>query len=161
MKKTILIILAMMIGQVAHATEILKGRVVGVADGDTITVLGESRTRYRIRLGGVDAPEKSQDFGRKSKQSLSDMVYGKQVGVLWDKKDGYGRILGKVIMPWGDVNLAQIRAGMAWHYKRYASDQPVADRLLYAEEETNAKRLRKGLWADTNPTPPWDWRRRH
>lgn len=158
MKKVILIILAMMVGQAAVAANVLTGRVVKVADGDTITVLDASNTQHRVRLSGIDAPEKSQPFGTKSKQSLSDMVYGKDVSVLWDEKDHYGRTLGKVLMPWGDVNLAQIKAGMAWHYKRYMADQSIKDQLFYADEEMTAKRLRKGLWADKEPIPPWEWR---
>lgn len=159
MKRAILIVLAMMVGQVAYATNVLTGRVVGVADGDTITVLDGSNTTHRIRLTGIDAPESKMPWGQKSKQSLSGMVYGKEVSVLWDKTDGYERILGKVMMPWGDVNLAQIEAGMAWHYKHYMNQQPLNDRLAYAEKETTARQQRKGLWADSNPTPPWDWRR--
>jgi len=163
MKESIVVIItlmALMIGQAADAANVLIGRVVGVADGDTITVLDETKTQHRIRLVGIDAPEKNQAFGQKSKQSLSEMVYGKEVSVLWDKQDRYGRILGKVMMPWGDVNLAQVKAGMAWHYKRYAGDQSIKDRSAYDDEEMTARRLRKGLWADSDPTPPWDWRHR-
>lgn len=137
----------------------IDGRVVSVADGDTITVLDHSKKTHRIRLTGIDAPEKSQPFGQRSKQSLSDMVYGKRVEVIYGKRDHYGRILGKVVMPWGDVNLAQASAGMAWHYKRYARDQPASDRAAYANAETAAKREGRGLWADKNPAPPWAWRR--
>jgi len=160
MKRAIFFVLAMTVGQVVNADNVLKGRVVGVADGDTITVLDANRMQHRIRLSGIDAPEKKQPFGQKSKQSLSDMVYRKEVGVLWEKKDRYGRILGKVLTPAGDVNLAQIKAGMAWHYKRYMADQPIKDQLFYADEEVTAKRTRKGLWSDDDPTPPWEWRRR-
>lgn len=158
---SIFILLVMMIVQAVEAASVLQGRVVGVADGDTITVLDETKSQHRIRLGGIDAPEKKAPFGDKSKQSLSDMVYRQQVDVLWEKKDRYGRIIGKVMMPWGDVNRAQLKAGMAWHYKHYARDQSATDRLLYAEDEAQAKRLRKGLWSDGNPIPPWDWRRRN
>lgn len=87
------------------------------------------------------------------------MVYGKHVSVIFDKRDHYGRVLGKVITPSGDANLAQIRAGMAWHYKRYASEQARDDRAAYAKAEDEAKREGRGLWADKDPIPPWDWRR--
>lgn len=163
MKETIVVaitMLALMIGQAADAANVVTGRVVGVADGDTITVLDDTKTQHRIRLVGIDAPESGQPFGQASKQSLSKMVYGKEVSVLWEKQDRYGRILGKVVHPsWGDVNLAQVKAGMAWHYKRYMADQSAEDRMLYANEETSARQTRKGLWADNNPTPPWDWRK--
>lgn len=163
MKESIVVIItlmALMIGQAADAANVLIGRVVGVADGDTITVLDETKTQHRIRLVGIDAPEKSQPFGQASKQSLSTMVYGKDVSVLWEKKDQYGRILGKVMrLPWGDVNLVQVKTGMAWHYKRYMADQSREDQVAYATGEMTARQARIGLWADSGPTPPWDWRR--
>ena len=81
------------------------------------------------------------------------MVYGKRVSVDFDERDRYGRLIGTVMLPSGDVNLAQVRAGMAWHYKRYSSDQ------TYAKAEDDAKRGGRGLWSDKNPVPPWDWRR--
>ncbi len=160
MKKIIFAIAALFASHLAFAANALEGKVVGVADGDTITVLDASKNQHRIRLTGIDAPEKSQAFGEKSKQNLSKMVYGKQVAVLWDKKDRYDRILGKVLTDWGDVNLAQVEDGMAWHYKRYMNDQSMKDQLAYDDAERTARRLKKGLWADAVPTPPWDWRRR-
>lgn len=139
--------------------DVIRGRVVGVADGDTITVLDASNSQHRIRLQGIDAPESRQAFGSRSKQHLSDLVFDKQVGVEWEKKDQYGRTLGKVLAGGRDVNLEQVRAGMAWHYKHYQGDQSPADRRLYAEAEREAREARRGLWADPDPTPPWDFRR--
>jgi endonuclease YncB( thermonuclease family) len=152
------ILLTMLISHSAVA-EMLVGKVVGVSDGDTLTVLDAARMQHKIRLVGIDSPEKSQAHGQKSKQSLSAMVFGKDVRVEWSKTDRYDRILGKVLMPWGDVNLAQIQAGMAWHFKRYAADQDVEDRARYADEETIARQAGKGLWSDGNPVPPWEFRR--
>ncbi len=140
--------------------DVLQGRVVGVADGDTLTLLDESRQQHRVRLTGIDAPEKAMPFGERSKQSLSSMVYGKDVSVVWNKRDRYGRILGRVHGLGGDVNLAQIRAGMAWHYKHYAKDQPAAEREAYAQAENAARQAERGLWSDKNPVPPWEWRRK-
>ena len=137
----------------------LQGRVVGVADGDTITVLDASNTKHKIRLQGIDAPEKAQAFGQRSKQSLSDLVYNKQVTVDFQKKDKYGRTLGKVLLNGTDICLEQIKLGMAWHYKQYASDQPKEDRALYAQSELDAKSKLTGLWSDNSPTPPWQFRR--
>jgi endonuclease YncB( thermonuclease family) len=137
----------------------LQGRVVGVADGDTITVLDASNTKHKIRLQGIDAPEKVQAFGQRSKQSLSDLVYNKQVTVDFQKKDKYGRTLGKVLLNGTDICLEQIKLGMAWHYKQYASDQPKEDRALYAQSELDAKSKLTGLWSDKSPTPPWQFRR--
>ena len=97
----------------------LNGRVVGVADGDTVTVLDASRQQHKIRLMGIDAPEKRMPYGNRSKQSLSDLIFDRQVQVEYNKKDRYGRTVGKIIVDGVDANLAQIKAGMAWHYKQY------------------------------------------
>ena len=116
----------------------LQGKVVSVADGDTIKVLDATNTQHKIRLQGIDAPEKAQAFGQKSKQSLSQMVYNKQVVVEYQKKDKYGRTLGKVILNGTDVCLEQIKLGMACHYKQYKSDQTKEDRETYAQAELAA-----------------------
>lgn len=108
--------------------ETISGRVVGVADGDTITVLDAGNQQYKIRLSGIDAPEKNQPFGQTSKQSLSDQVFGRQVAVETGKVDKYGRNVGKVLVDGKDANLEQIKRGLAWHYKRFENEQPVDDR---------------------------------
>jgi endonuclease YncB( thermonuclease family) len=136
----------------------ITGYVVGVADGDTITVLDTDKVQHKIRLTGIDAPEKKQPFGNRSKQSLSDMVFNKTVTVETDKRDRYGRELGKVMDGSKDVNLEQVRAGMAWHYKAYERTQPIIDRQAYADAENEAKAAKRGLWVDSEPTPPWEWR---
>jgi endonuclease YncB( thermonuclease family) len=99
--------------------ETLTGRVVRITDGDTIVVLDSSKVQHKIRLTGIDAPERSQAFGTKSKQNLSDLVAGKSVVVDYSKYDRYQRILGKVLLNGEDVNLEQVEAGLAWHYKKY------------------------------------------
>ena len=137
----------------------IQGKVVSVADGDTITVLDATNTQHKIRLQGIDAPEKAQPFGQKSKQSLSQMVQSKQVTVEYQKKDKYGRTLGKVLHNGTDVCLEQIKLGMAWHYKQYASDQPKEDRALYDQTEQDARAKKAGLWIEKAPTPPWEFRR--
>lgn len=112
----------------AHA-ETLTGRTVGVSDGDTITVLDLTNTQHKIRLAGIDAPEKSQPFGQRSKESLSELVFGRTVTVETDKVDRYRRKVGKVRTPEGmDANLEQVRRGLAWHYKEYEQEQTEADR---------------------------------
>nr|WP_295078417.1 thermonuclease family protein [uncultured Roseateles sp.] len=138
----------------------LEGRVVGVADGDTITVLDQATQPHKIRLAGIDAPEKRQAFGQRAKQNLSDLVYGKNVSVVWRKKDRYGRIIGKVMVGQVDACLAQISQGMAWHYKQYEKDQPAAERRSYAAAEQQARQREVGLWHEEQPTAPWDFRRR-
>ena len=138
--------------------ETITGKVVGVSDGDTITVLDANRTQHKIRLAGIDAPEKAQPFGQRSKEHLSDLVFAKQVSVEFDKTDKYGRTVGKVLVDGVDVNLAQIKAGFAWHYKEYAKEQPAADRESYARAETTARSSTLGLWRDAKPMTPWEWR---
>jgi endonuclease YncB( thermonuclease family) len=136
----------------------IAGKVVGVADGDTITVLDCDRVQHKIRLAGIDAPEKKQPFGQRSKQFLSDLVFGKLVEVETEKRDQYRRQIGKVYVDGRDANLVMVAACLAWHYKESASEQSASDRLLYASAEDDARQMRRGLWGEPNATPPWDWR---
>jgi endonuclease YncB( thermonuclease family) len=140
-----------------HASTV-QGSVVGVTDGDTITVLDTSNTKHKIRLSGIDAPEKGQAFGQRSKQSLSNLVFSKSVTVQSSKRDRYGREIGKVLVNGLDVNLEQIRLGMAWHYKAYQREQSPQDRAEYSEAEQRARQVHTGLWQDPAPVPPWDFR---
>jgi endonuclease YncB( thermonuclease family) len=139
----------------------LQGKVVSVADGDTITVLDSQKTQHKIRLQGIDAPERAQAFGNKSKQSLHEMVHGKQVTVDYQKKDKYGRVVGKILLNNTDVCLEQLKRGMAWHYKQYANEQPKEDRETYSLAEQQAKTELKGLWKDKQPVPPWEFRKQN
>ena len=138
--------------------ETITGKVVGVMDGDTIEVLDATNTPRRIRLEGIDAPEKAQPFGARSKQHLSDQVFGKQVELQSNKTDKYGRTVGKVMVGGKDVNLEQVRSGFAWHYKEYQKEQSASDRVAYANAETSARDMKSGLWNDPKPMPPWEWR---
>jgi endonuclease YncB( thermonuclease family) len=138
---------------------IFDGRVVGVEDGDTITVLDSSNQNHRIRLQGIDAPERGQAFSTKSGQNLSQAVFDKVVTIEWSKRDRYRRIVGKVMLDGHDLCLQQIGAGMAWHYKYYQDEQTPEDRKLYSDAEDAARSARAGLWVDQNPIPPWDFRR--
>lgn len=130
----------------------LSGRVVGVTDGDTVTLLTEQKEQVKIRLNQIDAPEKSQAFGMKSKQSLSDLCFGKPATVESHGKDKYGRTIGALSCDGVDANEAQIKAGMAWVYRQYSHDA----HLIALEDEAKAKSI--GLWGDASPTPPWDFR---
>jgi len=138
--------------------ELLSGKVVSVSDGDTITVLDSAKTQYKIRLVGIDAPEKAQAFGQASKKSLSNLVFNKDVEISWEKRDRYQRILGKVLLNGQDVCLEQVKRGMAWHYKKYQRDQIPEDRAAYALAEKKAKDIRLGLWADEAPIEPSQFR---
>ncbi len=146
--------------------EVLTGRVVGVTDGDTITVLDADHQRHKIRLAGIDAPEHDQPFGQRSKQNLSAVVFGKKVAVSWRKKHR-GRLIGKVMVQPPDcsrcgltldASQAQLIAGMAWWYRQYAKDQSPQDLGAYEFSEQEAKAKRVGLWSDPDSVPPWEWR---
>ena len=140
-----------------HADTLL-GKVINVADGDTITVLDDTRTQHKIRLTGIDAPEKRQAFGNVSKQSLAEQVAGQSVEVEWVKVDKYGRKLGKVLVAGLDCNLVQVKRGLAWHFKRYQRDQSPSDQQSYAAAEIDARAAKLGLWRDADPMPPWEAR---
>ena len=126
MRLTLLLLLLLF--QVIACADILTGRVVRVTDGDTIVILDATNTQHKIQLQGIDSPERGQAFGTKSKEHLSDLVAGETVVVNYSKRDRYQRILGKVLLDDQDVNLEQIVAGMAWHYKKYQGEQTTDDR---------------------------------
>lgn len=130
------------------------GRVVRVADGDTISVLDRNNTQHKIRLHGIDTPERDQAHGRAAREALSGLVAGKTVGVVALGKDSYGRTDGIVYLDEKDINLAMVASGHAWWYRYYAPN----DRLLERTEQ-QAREGKRGLWADPDPVPPWDWRR--
>jgi endonuclease YncB( thermonuclease family) len=152
-------LLAALLFTAPSGADTLQGRVVAVTDGDTVKVLDASNTQWKIRLMGIDAPEKKQAFGIRSKSNLSDLVFGKTVTVEYSKKDKYGRTVGKILVNGVDANLEQIKAGMAWHYKKYAKEQPMADRETYAQAVEQARARQRGLWSEAEPVPPWDWRK--
>ena len=138
----------------------LVGKVVGISDGDTIKVLDSNKTEHKIRLMGIDAPEKSQAFGAASKQALSNYLYQREVTVEYKKKDRYQRILGKVVLDKQDICLTMISDGMAWHYKDYEKEQSKTDRDLYSQAELKARQAKIGLWQDANPVAPSTFRRK-
>ena len=115
--------------------------------------------QHKVRLAGIDAPERAQPFGQRSRESLEDLVAGRTVIVETHKKDRYGRYVGKVIVNSRDVNLEQIRRGMAWFYREYAHEQSAADRQSYDQAETDARSSHFGLWVEKAPIAPWDYRR--
>jgi endonuclease YncB( thermonuclease family) len=137
----------------------ITGKVVGVSDGDTITVLDAEKRQHKVGLDGIDAPESSQDYGSRAKQSLADLVFGKTVTVISSKKDRYGRTVGKVMLADGkDVNLEQIERGMAWFYRAYAKELSREDAKAYEQAEQAAREEKIGLWAGAKPIPPWELR---
>jgi endonuclease YncB( thermonuclease family) len=158
MKK--LVFLCLLFFTIFSFAEELIGKVIKVSDGDTITVLDSNNQKYKIRLKGIDAPESQQVYGDISTQSLSELVYDKEVIVTWDKKDKYYRILGKVIVDGRDVNYEQLKKGLAWYYKQYEKDLSDEDKKKYSEAEEWARNYTEGLWVDSNSIPPWEFRRR-
>jgi endonuclease YncB( thermonuclease family) len=129
-----------------------EAKVVAVSDGDTITVL-DGTTQVKVRLNGVDCPEKRQPFGARAKQLTSELAFGKTVTVRPFGKDRYGRVLGDVVLPDGRVlNEELVAAGMAWHYTRYSKDETLA-RL-----ERRAREARVGVWSEGRPVAPWEFR---
>lgn len=139
--------------------EVLNGYVVAIADGDTLTVLDTNKQQHKVRIAGIDAPERTQAFGDASKANLASLAFNKDVSVELSKLDQYQGLIGKVIIANQDVGLAQIKAGMAWWYRDYASEQSTQDQADYEQAEAMAKLRRFGLWRDKNPVPPWQWRR--
>jgi micrococcal nuclease len=133
----------------------ITGKVVGVADGDTITVL-EGSTQYKIRLYGIDTPERGQDFGNRAKQFTSSKVFGQQVQVTQKDKDRYGRVVGMVFVGNTCVNQVIVKAGLAWVYNQYCKDSVCSK---WRGLEKQARQSRIGLWSHPNPIPPWDYRR--
>jgi len=129
------------------------GKVVGIADGDTITVLRD-KEQVKVRLAEIDAPEKAQPFGNRSKQALSALVFGNQVLVVDQGQDRYKRTIGRVYQGGFDVSAELVKQGMAWVYRKYSKDKT----LLLLEDEAKSQRL--GLWLDVDPVPPWEWRRK-
>ena len=139
----------------------LNGKIVAIADGDTLTILDGTYTQHKIRITGIDAPEKKQDFGQRSKASLSALAFSQTATADCRKIDRYKRNLCVVSVGGRDVGLEQVRAGMAWHYKQYAKEQPAIERVAYERAENDAKAKHLGLWVDRNPVPPWEWRHKN
>lgn len=131
----------------------LEGKVVAITDGDTLTVLVGTE-QVKVRLDGIDAPERRQAFGTLAREKLGDLAAGKTVKVVTHGKDRYGRTIGRVIVAGQDASLAMIEAGLAWHYKAYSKDATLS------RAEADARKARKGLWADPEPVAPWEFRKR-
>lgn len=132
----------------------IQGKVIRVLDGDTIEVLQEKKP-IRIRLLNIDAPEKKQSFGAWSTNQLKNLIAGQTVTVTYTQNDRYGRVLGRVVTMNGtEANRYMVQSGAAWVYERYNTDNSLPDLQRVAQEQ------KRGLWADSNPVPPWEWRHR-
>lgn len=129
-----------------------EGKVVGITDGDTLTILVDRET-VKVRLDGIDAPERRQPFGDKAREKLGELTFGKAVTVHSKGKDRYGRTLGTVLAGGESVNLKMVEAGLAWHYKQYSKDATLS------RAEYDARKAGRGLWGEKNPVPPWEFRK--
>ncbi len=128
-------------------------KVIAIKDGDTIELLKDGKP-LRVRLLGVDAPEKNQDYGTVARQFTSDLCFNKVVNLIVDSQDRYGRTVGTIVLPDGrTLNNELVRNGYAWHYKAYSRDQTLA------QLETEARQNRRGLWEKPRPVAPWDFRK--
>lgn len=148
-----LIIAAFFLASIASAAEVLNGEVIGISDGDSLTVLVD-RKPIKVRLAEIDAPESNQPFGTRSRQSLAAICYRKMAQITWQTRDRYQRVIGQIQCAGVDANAYQVKSGMAWVFDRYAT----ANSPLY-DLQTEARTSRIGLWADAAPVAPWDWRR--
>ncbi|MEZ5476560.1 MAG: thermonuclease family protein [Thiolinea sp.] len=137
---------------------LIKAQVISIADADTLTVSGNDGKHYRIRLQGIDAPEKKQAYGKACRTQLQTLANHQTVQVEAYKHDRYGRIVAKVLLHGEDVALQLIRQGCGWHYVAYADEQSGSDRRAYARAERSARSQHQGLWQDKQPQPPWEYR---
>lgn len=172
----VFVILSLLFVTTASGQEVLSGRVVGVTDGDTLTVLDANNRQHEIRLFAIDSPETTchhrqpsiyndqcvehgQPFGKAAKRSLSELTYGRGVKVKLQPGESYGRKIGTVWVDSVDANLQQVARGYAWHYKRYAArGQTDIEFAQYSNTEKMARSQRYGLWADPSSVEPWDYR---
>lgn len=153
MQKILTIIAMACCVTLAQAQERVRCQVVGIADGDTLTCLTADKTQIKTRLARIDAPEKRQPFGQRSRENLAGMVFDREVELEMHATDRYGRAVATVWLGKQDVNLEQIRAGLAWVYLAYphtAED---------VKAEAKAKAAGAGLWQEAGAIPPWEWRR--
>jgi micrococcal nuclease len=131
----------------------LNGKVIKIVDGDTFDVLTDAQTTIRIRMNGIDCPERKQDYYQVCKDALSGYIFGKKVHLITHGKDRYTRTIADVFYKKENINLAMIKNGFAWHYKKYSSDPEMA------KAEINARAAKIGLWQMNNAIAPWNFRK--
>jgi endonuclease YncB( thermonuclease family) len=150
----LLLLISLTLATTALSNDLIAARVISVTDGDNLTVIGSDNKQVLIRLHGLDCPELAQSFGENAKEFTSNLCFGKIIMYRMIGIDRFDRTIAAVFLDDGkELNLEILKAGLAWHYERYAKRQDYAD----AEEE--ARKAGIGLWADAKPTPPWEWRK--
>lgn len=153
MRKALISVFLFIVIPVLCSAQRFSVKVVGISDGDTFTCINNDNLQLKIRIYGIDAPEKKQAFGNKSKEYLSSLIFGKTVIVNVQSQDSWGRHIAYVYTPDGDdVSLLMLTAGMAWHFVKY--DNTAA----YSNAELDARKMKRGLWYDKAPLAPWDFR---
>ena len=133
--------------------QLITAKCIGISDGDTIKVL-VGNEQVRIRLEGIDCPERGQPFGNNAKQLVGELCHNREIGYVENDRDRWGRVIATVYVDGNDLSLALLRNGLAWHYAKYNDDE------RYATAERSARARKVGLWSDGDPMPPWDWRKR-
>lgn len=152
MKQIFLLFIVAFLSTISQAQS-FSVRVVGISDGDTFTCINDDNLQLKIRINGIDAPEKKQAFGNKSKELLSSLIFGKRINIDVQSKDGYGRYIAYVYSPEGkDVALLMLHEGMAWHFTKYDNNK------VYSDAENVARKAKRGLWSESSPIAPWDFR---
>ncbi|WP_277201650.1 thermonuclease family protein [Victivallis vadensis] len=154
MRKLIAILFLLLAVVAQTRADTLRARVLWIHDGDTVSVAAPNGLWFKVRLWGVDAPELDQPGGRDSMMALIRLVGRKQVTVDIKDRDRYGRLVGVIIYRKKDINLEMLKLGQAWYYKQYAPKQK-----SYAEAEAEAREKRRGLWSESDPVAPWEWRK--
>lgn len=154
LRASLLAVLVVAVATADDAPMPLVGKVVKIADGDTLTLLDAEKVQHKVRLNGIDCPEKKQAFGTRAQQALAAHVFGKDVRVEWTTRARYKRILGDVYTGELWINRQLVLDGFAWHFKRYSKDKRLAD------AENEAREAKRGLWVDPEPVPPWEFRKR-
>lgn len=149
---------ALLLHPAAASAETLHGHIVGVHDGDSITLLDTGKRQHKVRLEGIDAPELAQPFGAAAKRNLSGLAFDREAAATCTKTDRYRRQVCLVKVDGVDLGLAQVRDGFAWFFRRYAAELPPDRRGVYEGAEADASSARRGLWGGGEPMPPWEWR---
>jgi endonuclease YncB( thermonuclease family) len=149
-----LLLFSLLLGCNQETSDAFDGKVVSIADGDTFTMLTPDNKQVKVRLHGIDCPERAQPFGNVARQKLSDLAFGQQVQIDEMDKDRYGRTVAIAYNENGVcINKQMLKEGLAWHYKEY-DDNPE-----WTAIEKQARQQKVGLWSQRNPTPPWNWRK--
>ncbi len=138
---------------IVHKNDLLSGKVIRIVDGDTFDILNDSGVTMRIRINGIDCPERKQDYYQVCKNALADLIFGKKVTLATHGTDRYKRTIGDVYCDGRNIGLLMIEKGLAWQYKKYSSDAAMA------AAEKRARHAKIGLWKNKNPVAPWDFRK--